>query len=424
MKNLRNKASRFFRDSPTPDEKAAAIADSSEVDFDAGIQDASLKKKSSRFFWNKNDKLDKPLPALPSSSSSSTLIALIAPRVTGNEEHGDRFDDLPDHEDGDKASEKPLPFPPALCDLSVSPEPKSTVGGPDVPKLKPRSSFATLKSKGSRLFRGNNNSPTHSPPPPPIPQIPVEAPVPKIRRPVLTPSPSARDSRSSLGNSKGTPSHSARDSRSSLTIPKGRSISISRPILMAQLCSPPIPEHPITVPFTKRTSPPPSRPPRPDSLDEETLAFMRESGTRMVIPSSSRGSASTTTCSTPRSHASSIEQRLGFPSGHGTPRTSSLGSPLAAHFPRDPSQRLPVRDSAGSVKYSRFSEYVKYEQGAFASDGVDAEDREVGPVEQYRASKEGQWTLENRVSRGQDEKPGGGMLFRDKDAGFHLVADF
>jgi hypothetical protein len=43
----REAASRFFRDSPTPDEKAA-IADSSDVDFDAGIGGADLKKKRRR----------------------------------------------------------------------------------------------------------------------------------------------------------------------------------------------------------------------------------------------------------------------------------------------------------------------------------------------------------------------------------------
>ena len=143
----------------------------------------------------------------------------------------------------------------------------------------------------------------------------------------------------------------------------------------------------------------------------------------MVLSPSNRGSASTATASTPRSQASSIEARLGFPSGHGTPRSSSLESPLAARFNPDPSLRLPVRDSSGSLVYSRFSEYVEYQRrGVHVSDGVDREDREVGPIELYRAGKQGDWVLEKRVSGGVDGK-GGGMLFRDRWGGFHFVAD-
>ena len=56
------------------------------------------------------------------------------------------------------------------------------------------------------------------------------------------------------------------------------------------------------------------------------------------------------------------------------------------------------------------------------SDGVDPEDREVGPIELYRAGKQGDWVLEKRVSGGVDGK-GGGMLFRDRWGGFHFVAD-
>lgn len=221
-----------------------------------------------------------------------------------------------------------------------------------------------------------------------------------------------------------TPSAAARGSRISLTKAQGRSISISRPRLMAQLCSPPILENPITVPFEKRPGPPPVRPPRPDSLDEETLAFMRESGTRIFLLSSNRGSASTATTSTPRSQSSSIEARLGFPSGCGTtPRSCSIESPLAARFMLDPNQRLTVRDSSDGMGYSRFSEYVRYRHDSVrAADGVDAEDREIGPIERYDASKEGDWTLEKRVSQGRDGK-GGGMLFRDRWGGFHFVAD-
>lgn len=237
-----------------------------------------------------------------------------------------------------------------------------------------------------------------------MPQIPVDFPAPKPHRPILTPLQTARGSRSSTKNLQ------------------GRSISVSRPVLIAQMESSRIPEHPAIVPFTKPAGPPPSRPPRPDSLDEEVLMFMRESGTRMCLPTNNRVSSSTATASTPRSNASSIEARLGFPSGHGTPRSYSIESPLAARFTLDPSKPLSVRGSTGSVKvYSRFSEYIKAQQAGYAVDGVDADDREVGPVEQYRADKDGDWKLEKRISRGPGGNPG--MLFRDRWGGFHFVAD-
>ncbi|CAN9401160.1 unnamed protein product [Alternaria alternata] len=378
MKSLRSKASHFFRDSPSRDEKTA-ITDSSDVDFDAGIQDAA-----SRFFRRRNDKPDTPLPILSSKSSSSTLFALVSDRVTPTE-LGDSFENLPEYDDDDEENTN-APLPVSRNSSAMS-EHEHT--------------------NGSRLFGGSKDSgSTQSTPPPPVPQIPKGVSLSKSRRPILT------------------PSAAARGSRISLTKAQGRSISISRPRLMAQLCSPPILENPITVPFKKRPGPPPVRPPRPDSLDEETLAFMRESGTRIFLLSSNRGSASTATTSTARSQSSSIEARLGFPSGCGTtPRSCSIESPLAARFMLDPNQRLTVRDSSDGVGYSRFSEYVRYQHDSVrAADGVDAEDREIGPIERYDASKEGDWMLEKRVSQGRDGK-GGGMLFRDRWGGFHFVAD-
>ncbi|CAN9377045.1 unnamed protein product [Alternaria alternata] len=336
MKSLRSKASHFFRDSPSRDEKTA-ITDSSDVDFDAGIQDAGMKNKRGIAV----------LPAQKRQAGYATAHSV---------------------------------FQIFIIDTVCS---------------------------GSRLFGGSKDSgSTQSTPPPPVPQIPKGVSLSKSRRPILT------------------PSAAARGSRISLTKAQGRSIYISRPRLMAQLCSPPILENPITVPFKKRPGPPPVRPPRPDSLDEETLAFMRESGTRIFLLSSNRGSASTATTSTARSQSSSIEARLGFPSGCGTtPRSCSIESPLAARFMLDPNQRLTVRDSSDGVGYSRFSEYVRYQHDSVrAADGVDAEDREIGPIERYDASKEGDWMLEKRVSQGRDGK-GGGMLFRDRWGGFHFVAD-
>jgi hypothetical protein len=236
-----------------------------------------------------------------------------------------------------------------------------------------------------------------------VPQIPVEPKAPKPRRFDLV------------------PVQSARNSRSSLVLPQGGRLSISRPILLPQYSSPPIPENAATVPFERPCVPPPPRPPRPGSLDTETIAFMQQSGMRMVIGTNNRVSNSTVSSYAPGSHSSSIEARLGFPSGHSTPRTDSLDSPLAARFPLDAFQPLPVRDSTGSVKYSRFSEFIRAERGGYAGDGVDEEDRELGPIEQFDKTQDDQWTLEKRVSKGPNGNPG--MLFRDKAGAFHFVAD-
>lgn len=85
---------------------------------------------------------------------------------------------------------------------------------------------------------------------------------------------------------------------------------------------------------------------------------------------------------------------------------------------------LPIRDSAGSIRgYSRFSEYIAGLQGGgyAAVDGVDMEDRDTGPMELYRRSRDGDWALEKRVCQGAGGNPG--MLFRDKWGQFHFVAD-
>ncbi|KAF2823853.1 hypothetical protein CC86DRAFT_60844 [Ophiobolus disseminans] len=403
MKNLKTKASRFFRDSPSQDEKVAN-SELGTTDFDAGIQNRNVKKKASRFFMRKHDKTNKEVLTPPSNALTSSLAISETPR----EQQSGRAP-----QDGNKtASDKPCPFPPAPTDLDTPPEslsgPSSTHGSvkPEGSQLKPHPSFATLRSKGSRLFR--NNSATSSPPPPPVPQIPVELVPPQSRRAsVLTPLHSSRNS--------------ARNSRSSFVGLQSGSASISRPVLLPQYSNLPIPENAVTVPFTKPSGPPPVRPSRPDSLDEDIIALMQQSGTRMVLTVSNRISGSTASDSTPRSHASSIEARLGLPSGMGTPRNHSLDSPLAARFPLDPFQPLQVRDSTGSVTVSRFSEFVKAEGGGYAGDGVEEEDRERGPIEQYNASREGDWTLEKRVSKGPTGNPG--MLFRDRWGAFHFVAD-
>jgi hypothetical protein len=145
---------------------------------------------------------------------------------------------------------------------------------------------------------------------------------------------------------------------------------------------------------------------------------MQQGDIRMVL---NRVSDSTASSSTPRSHTSSIEARLGLPSGFGTPRSDSLESPLAARFPHDAFKPLQVRDSTGSLTVSRFSDYIRTHRGGYAGDGVDDEDRELGTIEQYDAKKEGEWRLEKRVSKGPNGNPG--MLFRDTAGAFHFVQD-
>ncbi|KAF2128584.1 hypothetical protein P153DRAFT_423769 [Dothidotthia symphoricarpi CBS 119687] len=316
MKNLRTKGmlpippSRFFKEGPNQDERAAnAEGAGAEVEFDAGIQSVSLRRKAPRFFMRRTGNMGKSRPA---------PLSLTA----GGEQRDQRQEELP----------------PA-----------------------------------------------------------------KPHRPIFSPFPSTRDPRPSPGSTQ------------------TRITSISRPTLTPQLCSPPTTQSLTIVPFHKPAGLPPPRPPRPDSLDEDTLAFMR-SNARTGFSTNNRVSNSTATCSTPRSYTSSIEGRLGLPTGYATPHSySTESSPLAARFPLDASHLLSMRDSAGSVKANpRFSAYLNAQQGV-ASDGVEAEDREVGPLELYDKGKEGEWIMEKRVSQGPKGVPG--MLFRDRRGGWHFVAD-
>ncbi|RMZ73176.1 hypothetical protein GMOD_00008982 [Pyrenophora seminiperda CCB06] len=295
---------------------------------------------------------------------------------------------------------------------------------------------------GSSIFGGSKKVADHEPPPPLPPQIPVDIdsyPVPKPYKSVLTPFPTPRvvAARSCLRNTggQGKGGHQARQ------------ISISKPTPMPQECGLPIPMDVPTVPFIKPFGPPPRRPPRPASLDEETLAFMREVGARMVYsPARSQGSGSNSTAAaststgtgtaatissrtdanTPRkrSDTSSIEAYLGFPSGHGTPRKFSIESPLAANHVPSPARRLPCHHRNGSVSYSGFSQGVLYPPSSpFSSPVASSSSSLRGPFEQVRrpTDKEGDWTLEKRVSK--EDGVRSGMLFRDQYGGFHFVAD-
>jgi len=261
---------------------------------------------------------------------------------------------------------------------------------------------------GSRLFRSRDYG-SHSPPRPPLPQIPVSPEEPTPPRPALVPL-------HSLVNSP----------RSSIVSSSGRRVSISSPVLLQQSPAPLLPKYLTRVHFTKPPGPSPHRPPRPDSIDDATLALLRENGTRILPPTyhtSASGSISTATDSTPRSATSSINSRLGFPTGHGPPRKNSLELSLAVRLPYDPRQPLPVRTSDGSLTYSRFSEYIRTQHRGYAIDGVDAEDRDMGPIEQYAEGKVEDWKLAKRLSRGPGSCGTPGMLFRDRWNGFHFVAD-
>jgi hypothetical protein len=261
-------------------------------------------------------------------------------------------------------------------------------------------------------------------------------------------------------------------------------VSISRPQPVSQDPSVPLVlSHPSTVPHEPRIGPVPLRPKRPDALDEETLSFMRDSNARMVLPlrqqplrrsdsTSTFASVSTITgpepasapglrprpgaASTPsmattltatsrpnfqqyhhRPSTASIESRLGFPTGHSAPRSSSLEVPLAARVTPSPSFRLPVsiNDSSnsnnssggdGSVHYSRFSEFVQYHALGGSpyemyNDNATAAAAAQGPIEQFDQEKQCEWSLEEKVSRGQQGRDGGGMVFRDSQGGFHFV---
>jgi hypothetical protein len=113
------------------------------------VHEISLTRAASRFFQRR----DKPLPAPPSNASSSTLAA---PSPVKSEEHAACEDNRPSPENASAASDGSLPFPPAPVELEGSLEPigavksarSSTKLEADAPRLKPRPSFATLRSKG------------------------------------------------------------------------------------------------------------------------------------------------------------------------------------------------------------------------------------------------------------------------------------
>ncbi|EMD67646.1 hypothetical protein COCSADRAFT_179262 [Bipolaris sorokiniana ND90Pr] len=410
MKSFRSKASRFFREGASSEEKVA-INNTSSFDFDAGI-DSTVTRKVVWPFRRKNDKAAKPQPALRLNSSSSTLMPPARPCVIGHEASDD-FDLLPDYDDSDDDDTQAFRRSPATSNK----------------KKKYRNAFS------SRIFNSNKKSYSRSPPPPPVPQIPVDFTIPlPTRYSALPPSPPPLPKRSSN-----------RPPRPTLKKAKRGTGPMSRPTPTSQDANIPLVlEHLTTTPFTPRSSPPPQRPPRPNESQNDTLMYIRYTNARMVLPIRPRPDTSTppdpsqsttipsaspsSSTLTSTRHASAIASRLGIPAGHSTPLIPSLTAPLAARIPQHSALRLPVRVSDGSTRYSRFSEYVAdcepaaYETVAYgqlqARVGGDA--AAAAAVEVYDAGKEEEWVLERQVSRGPKGEAGG-MVFRDRRGGFHFV---
>jgi hypothetical protein len=247
--------------------------------------------------------------------------------------------------------------------------------------------FILLTQKGSVILR-NNTPKSHSPPPPPLPQIPIGTP-PKHRRPTIEPTGSSRGRRS-FGRSK----------------PNAKLV-ISRPVLTPQ----PSDFEPTTfarVSFTRPEGPLPQRPPRPASLDEATLALIRDKGTRMVLPSTTRSSISTA----PDSH-SSASRRLGWPSGR-----TALRSPLTPCFSSKSLPLVPKRRVRGSRYIAEYLRSISHH----TRHATDPSGEPGASMELFRATKDGEdWTLEKRASGGTGGNPG--MLFKDGSGGWHFVAD-
>ena len=393
--------------------------------------DLRLTYPASRFFRKKDDK---PLPAPPSDVAFCSGSSLSVSKDDVGECVAAAVNNAPTSvETGKQLPPLPISLQAAVSEAQVVADEQGCGAAhrakPADLVVKKRPSFAALRKSsmlyvtslfvsadqtvGSRIFRANTGD--YDPPPPPMPQIPIDTPTSKPRRPTIRPLESVR---------------SARSSRSS----SGRALSISRPVSSTQVSQLPATFTPTKVPFTKPSGPPPPRPPRPENLDDELLTLMRDGSARMVLHTPHRARTLTvSTSSSARSRAltrvgsEEAYTRLGLLSGHSSlssPKSPIFDSPLAVNFPLDPSRPLPFRDSSGSVKgYGRFSAYIKARQQYSSSayeDGVERDDRDMGPIEMYRESKCGDWTLERRVSGKLGER---GMLFKDRWGGWHFVAD-
>ncbi|ENI02626.1 hypothetical protein COCC4DRAFT_25844 [Bipolaris maydis ATCC 48331] len=429
MKSFRSKAAHFFREGASSEEKVA-INNTSSFDFDAGI-DSTVTRKVVWPFRRKNDKADRPQPALRLSSSSSTLMPPARPCVIAREASDD-FDLLPDYDDSDDDTQAFRRSP------GTSNKKKMYRSAFSMSNLKKScSNLAALKNNGPRIFSSNKKTYSRSPPPPPVPQIPVDFTIPlPTRYSTLPPPPPPPLPKRSSNRPRRPALKKAKSSTGPISRPTPTSQDSNVPLLL---------EHLTTTPFTPRNRSPPQRPPRPNAVENDTLMHMRHTNARMVLPvrprpdttaspdpcpsSTSTSTASPTSSSSSSSsstrHASAIASRLGIPTGHSAPRTASLAAPLAAplaaRIPQHhPALRLPVCGADGSTRYSRFSEFVAHCQpAAYQPLAPPAPVAEV-----YDRQREPEWVLERHLTHASPAAAdAGGMVFRDRNGGFHFVAN-
>jgi hypothetical protein len=152
-------ASRFFRDPPSQDEKIAHTELNGDVDFDAGIQSHGMKYKrmntflstatipltltASHFFSRKTGKLDKSPPVV----YETVPLSLVACQEN-QAQRDSSLDDSP-------VTSTAFRFPQVSSDLTPSLLPSSYPSSThssckqeaDSQKVRPRPSFATLRTK-------------------------------------------------------------------------------------------------------------------------------------------------------------------------------------------------------------------------------------------------------------------------------------
>ncbi|KAF2999313.1 hypothetical protein E8E13_004933 [Curvularia kusanoi] len=439
MNRLRTKTSRLFNNSPHQEEVAADANISNETACDA-TPVRSLRKKPSRFFRRKVDEMTPPATPTPSLSQETQLLhSSSASDTIHNTVHEMPTSVPPDFENIEAN------MPPASVPIYTwSPSPTKAVADKETTAMsspskqaellvRKKPSLPSLRNKaGLRFSRGSQAD--DDCPKPPVPQIPVAPLTPQAPRPVIISLLSGRSKRP-------TPSSTPE-------------LKISSPVATTQLGQLPSTVNTPKFPFTKPPGPPPPRPPRPHSIDEELLGLLRDNSTRKVLLKTNRTSTSTistessipSTVALPSGYSSTVSLPSGcsstvripsgnysivpLPSGHSSIVPIPSGhssfspprmpvSPLAANFPQDANRPLPIRTSNGSVLgFGRFSAFVRASGGY--PDGVDPEDRELGPIELYREEKCVDWALIKRDSGKLGQR---GMMFKDRWGGLHFVLD-
>ncbi|KAF2868419.1 hypothetical protein BDV95DRAFT_128739 [Massariosphaeria phaeospora] len=450
MNRLKHKASRFFKEAPSQDEHAAnAGVDGRDdgTDFHAGIQAGVVKKKSSRFLratrstellasadpyaasgaqplgpagadtnantlkkkasWFKKSTADtqpatsglsefdfdfkagvqnyrantNPNPIIPSLSPERKVSKFFIKRdrdeklipSQNSSNHNVTRDSYERESDGDRRTSfdsqrtsyrdgEMIPFPPAPHSIPASQcasAAVSVVGQPapglrirDEADVKPRLSFSSLRSKSSRFFRAASSTSTST-------------------------------------------SHTSNSAARART---------SRPSLKSLLRTPS--PAPATSSAARRRTPPP-RPPRPESLDAETLALLRDSSMRMCIPLTTPPRASVYNTAT-QSASSPRELSL----------DPNAPMPLAARVSSD--------FRFGSAIFANDNNYNNGADGMGM--GVNGRPLPVRPtvtydaIEQFDPHRTTQWEMLRRVSGGTTGATPG-VLWRDESGRMHFVAD-